>query len=151
MHEGGCCITVYLDYFCVYCINLNLLVCVSKICLPIVFMKDFTLTSCLHFKLDIFQIPVWSDLQPRGRQTWLTWQSSKPIRAGCHCQHISLQFSRKPRLHALFTLSSLVNHKKRQWHVNERCIQAYSIHIQHKDRAESQGELTVAMLQSRTQ
>lgn len=51
----------------------------------------------------------------------------------------------------LFTLSSHVSHKKRQWHVNERCIRAYCIHIQHRDRAGSQGELTVAMLQSRTQ
>lgn len=76
------------------CINLNLL-CVSKICLPIVFKKDFTPTSCLHLKtgylpdsrLIRFAIEVSRDMTD---MTIL-----QPIRAGCPCQHTSLQFSRK--------------------------------------------------------
>ncbi len=91
VHEGSCCTAVHLANFCTTWISLF----VFKICLPIVFMKGFTPASCLHLETGYLpdSRPIRFAIEVSTDMTDMT--ILQPITASCHCQHTSLQFSRK--------------------------------------------------------
>jgi len=91
VHEGGWCLVSF-------CLNKfeSLCLCVQDLFAYIVFMKDFTPTSCLH--LEAGYLPDSSPIRFATKvSTDMTDMAVRqPIRAGCHCQHISLQWATYP-------------------------------------------------------